>query len=189
MSENALHTPEGAKSALAREYFGGWYPLSQDGLDALAPEIQEIAHYAQRCLIQRNEKQLTEALAQIRAWRKARPELTTRRQSPDVVLDEDLGSHLEIGTFVDLLLTQPALALKAHEYTALAALKEISGLCELEAVAGKGAISSAAQHLTLKLAWLQTATILLRMADHYPGQRETLRAMMQKMFRSSEAVL
>lgn len=182
-----LHSLARPDSPLAEEHFFGWHPLSDAGLDVLAPEIREIARYAQLCLQGVHDSQLAEALAHMRRWRETQPGLSTRQKAPDVVLEEELSSHMEVGTLVDLLMTRQGLVMQPYQYAALATLKEISGLCELEVVAGKGALNAAAQYLTLKLVWLQTTTVLLRMAEQTPSQRDMLRSMMQKMFRAGDA--
>jgi len=167
-------------------YFPSWHPLKSDWLEGLVVEVKEIAQYAQQCLAgnHRTDKDLADAIMQIKAWRQANPKLADGKNAPEVVRDESLGNQLELAIFVDLLLAQASAAvLKPYEFAALALLQEAAGLADLDAVAKKDALSTGAQHLTLKIARLHWAIVLLRMLDENPQQRETIRRILASLFR------
>jgi len=166
-------------------YFPGWHPLKSEWLEELAFEVKEIAQYAQQCLAddQRSDKELADAIMQIKIWRQANPELVDGKNAPEVIRNESLGNQLELAIFVDLLLAQAfAAVLKPYEFAALALLQEAAGLADLDAVAKKDALSAGAQHLTLKIARLHWAIVLLRMLDKNPRQQETIRTLLTSLF-------
>lgn len=168
-----------------REHFPNWHPLRSDWLEGLTVEVKEIAQYAQQCLTgnHRTDKELADAIMQIKAWRCANPQLADGKNAPEVIRDESLGNQLELAIFVDLLLAQASAAvLKAYEFAALALLQEAGGLADLDVVAKKDTLSAGAQHLTLKIAQLHWSIVLLRMLDENPQQQETIRTILASLF-------
>ena len=163
-------------SAEHTQYFPHWHPLQKGWLDALAPEIQEIVHYAQQCLQgKRADKELCEAMEQINLWRKTHPDLTDHLFAPDLVFDENLGTQLEPGMFAQFLLDrQSALPFKPYEYMALTLLKEANGLADLTIVGKRNHVSPVAQHLTIKIARLHAAIVLFRRMNENPDRLDTL---------------
>jgi len=176
--------------SVSHNYFPGWHPLKSDWLEGLAVEVKEIAQYAQQCLAgnRRSDKELADAITQIKSWRQANPELADGKNAPEVIRDESLGNQLELAIFVDLLLAQASNAvLNPYEFAALALLQEASGLADLEVVAKKDTLSAGAQHLTLKIARLHWAIVLLRMLDKNPPQQETIRTILASLFQAEIA--
>jgi hypothetical protein len=169
-----------------QEHFPGWHPLKSDWLEGLAAEIKQSAQYAQQCLVNngRTDKELAEAIAQIKKWQKTHPELFDNN-SPDIIIDEKLGAQLTPGTFADFLSAQEfSGALKPYEFAALALLQEASGLADLDVVAKKDSLSIGAQHLTFKIARLHTTVVLLRMLDNNPERRTLVQDIMAALFGS-----
>lgn len=124
----------------------------------------------------RSDQDLADALDQIKVWRKTHPSLIDEVFAPDIVFDENLGTQFEPGLFAKFLLAQPALALKPYEYAALTLLQEANGLADLYIVGKKDTVSPVAQHLTLKIARLHAATVLLRRFNDNPSRQETIPA-------------
>lgn len=177
MSGNSLSTNTN-HSVASTEIFADWHPLKSGWLDDLSPEIQEIVRYAQACLTcnGRKDQMIADAIAQIHAWRKIHPELIDRIFAPDLVFDENLGTQLEPGLFARFLLDRESvLMLKPYEYAALTLLQEANGLADLYIVGKKDNISPVAQHLTLKIARLHSATVLLRRLND-TGREDTIPA-------------
>jgi hypothetical protein len=179
MSNNVL-TAKPNQSVAPAGVFAGWHPLKEGWLDDLAPEIREIVRYAQHCLgaLARTDGELAEAMAQIKAWRKAHPELIDEVFAPELVFDENLGTQLEPGHFARFLLDREStLRYKPYEYAALTLLQEANGLADLYIVGKRDTISPVAQHLTLKIARLHAATVLLRRLNDN-GREDSIPAIM-----------
>lgn len=180
MSNNAL-TAGSNHSVTSAEAFADWHPLKSGWLDDLAPEIKEIVRYAQACLANsgRGDQVLADAMAQIKNWRKAHTELIDEVFAPDLVFEENLGTQLEPGVFAKFLLDREStLKLKPYEYAALTLLQEANGLADLYIVGRRDTVSPVAQHLTLKIARLHAATVLLRRLSDNPDHQDTIPAIM-----------
>lgn len=179
MSNNILITGP-HHSVAPTEIFADWHPLKSGWLDDLAPEIKEIVRYAQQCLAdnKRTDKELADAMEQIKTWRTTYPELIDEIFAPDLVFDENLGTQLEPGLFARFLLDREStLSFKSYEYAALTLLQEANGLADLHIVGKRDTTSPVAQHLTLKIARLHAATVLLRrLSDN--GREDSIPAIM-----------
>lgn len=180
MNDNVI-TANSNQSVASSEYFKDWHPLKTGWLDDLAPEIREIVRYAQQCLAatQRTDEDLANALAQIKAWRLAYPELIDEVFAPELVFEENLGTQLEPGIFAKFLLDRKSsLPLKPYEYAVLTLLQEAAGLADLYIVGKRDTVSPVAQHLTLKIARLHAATVLLRRMSDNPGGQDAIPTIM-----------
>lgn len=187
MNDIILSTSSPPVDGGSTNHFSGWHPLKSDWLEGLTVEVQEIAQYAQQCLTNnhRSDKELADAIIQIKKWRQAHPELVNGKKAPEIIRGESLGNQLELTIFVDLLLAQESAAvLKPYEFAALALLQEAAGLADLDAVAKKDSLSTGAQHLTLKIARLHWAIVLLRMLDKNPQQQEPIQKILASLFQA-----
>jgi len=190
MNNKALNTLSDSSSDVMQEYFPAWHPLKSDWLEGLTVEIKEITQYAQQCLAdnQRTDKQVANAITQIKKWWLTHPDIAVDKNAPKIVVDENLGNQLELAMFVNFLLAQASAAvLRPYEFAALALLREAAGLADLDAVAKKDALSTSAQYLTLKIARLHWTIVLLRMLDENPQQHTTIRAILTSLFQAETA--
>lgn len=178
-------------SLISQKVFPDWHPLKSDWLEGLAIEIKESAQYAQQCLRdnKRSDREMLDAIMQIKAWQQIRPEFIDKR-SPEIVVNERLGAQLASHTFADFLSGHEFTgALKPYEFAALALLQETHGLADLSVVAKRDSISICAQHFTFKIARLHVATVLLRMQDASPQRQHLVQTILVALFNNEEGQL